>query len=96
MINFNYETKEINIKLKEVKGYLDCENIIIENIKKHAANGVSVNDIENYLKELHNHLQNKMAINKNNINYINFMYAAGFLNTVINTPYWLGWLPTME
>jgi len=48
IINFEFEIKEIIAGIKQADGYLDCENIIIHNIKKHVSNVIAVTNIENY------------------------------------------------
>lgn len=96
MINFEFETKEIIATLKEADGYLDCENVIIHNIKKHVINGIEIIDIERYLKELHKYFQDKAVINKGNVLSVNYTYATSFLHTVIATPYWHSWIRTTD
>jgi len=94
MINFDFETKEIIAALKLAEGYLDCENIITSNMKKHVVNDIEVNVIEGYLKKLQKYFEDKTVINRGNNDCVNYTYAAGFLNTINATPYWHSWNKT--
>ncbi len=96
MINFEFETKEIIGTLKLADGYLDCENVIISNIKKHVISGIEINNIEGYLKKLQKYFEDKTVINKGNKDSVNYKYAAGFLTTINATPYWHSWIKTTD
>ena len=96
MINFEFEVKEIIVDLKRSDGYLDCENIITHNIKKQVSNGIAVHNIESYLKKLNKYFEDKTVINKGNADCVNYGYAAGFLITIIATPYWHSWIKTTD
>lgn len=93
-INFETEAKALTSQLKAGDGYLDCEHIIIDNIKKQIHSGFAIPDIEKYLKQLRTFFEDKMVINKGNMEAVNFRYAAGFLGTVIATPFWQSWMQT--
>ena len=96
MINFEFEVKEFIVALKQANGYLDCENIVIHNIKKHVSNGITATNIESYLKNLREYFEDKTVINKGNADCVNYRYAAAFLNTIIATPYWHSWIKTTD
>lgn len=96
MMVFENETKDILYDLNNANGYLDCENVIIYNLKKHVINGVPIPDIDNYLKKLLTYMQDKTVINKGNKEWINYQYAAGFLNTIVSTPNWHSWIKIAE
>lgn len=91
-INIDKELNEMIASLKPAEGYLDCEKVIIINIKKHLANKVAVPDLEDYLKKLMQHFENLVAENENFDDNINYRYASQFLNTLITTPYWKSWI----
>ena len=92
MIVFDKEVKEILTELKKADGYLDCENVILTNLKKHAANGVSIAELDGYLKNLLEYVEDKTVINKGTEDYTNLIYAGGFLRTITSTPYWHSWI----
>lgn len=95
-INYDYEVSELTSDLKLADGYLDCETIVLANIKKHYANGISIPVIESYLKKLQIYFEDKMVINKGNADAVKYKYAAGFLNTINTTPYWHSWIKTTD
>lgn len=95
-LDFEYEVSELTGELKEADGYLDCEAIILANIKKQADKNISIIFIEGYIKRLRKYFEDKMVINKGNSDCVNYKYAAGFLNTMIATPYWQSWIKTTE
>jgi hypothetical protein len=90
-IIFEEETRAITMELQNANGYLDCENIILNNLRKHDANKVSIVVIESYLKRLLAYLEDKTIINKGNSDCENYGYAAGFLRSITETPYWDRW-----
>lgn len=91
-INIDKELNELIANLKPAEGYLDCEKVIIINIKKHLANKVAVPVLEDYLKKLMQHFEKLVAASSNFDHSINYRYAAQFLNTLISTPYWKSWI----
>lgn len=93
-IDFEVELSELTTELKTTDGYLDCEHIIVSNVKKQIKKNVAIPDIENYLKNLQSYFEEKMVINNGHMDSINFRYAAGFLSTLIETPYWQSWMKT--
>jgi len=93
-IDFDVEASELTSELKSADGYLDCEEIILSNIKKHIAREIPTQDIQSYLKKLQIFFEDKMVINKGSEVAVNYKYGAGFLNTINITPYWHGWMNT--
>jgi hypothetical protein len=91
-IVFDKETKAMLIELKNANGYLDCENIILKNLKKHDNNRVSIIAIESYLRKLLKYIEDKAVINKDNTECENYTYAASLLRSIIETPYWDRWI----
>ena len=45
---------------------------------------------------LQKYFEDKSVINKGNEESVNYKYAAGFLNTINNTPYWHSWGKTTD
>jgi hypothetical protein len=86
-IDFDLETIEITDNLKQVEGYLDCEKIIIHNIKKHLEKGFDEENIIAYLKKLSVFLNRKIDANQGKADCSNYRYAAGFVNTLLKMPY---------
>ena len=91
-INIDKELNEIIANLKPAEGYLDCEKVIIINLKKHLANNISVAEIDSYLKNLMQHFETIVAENENFDENINYRYTTQYLNTLIATPYWKSWI----
>ena len=91
-INFYYEIQHVTYKLKKVEGYLACEKVIINNIKKHLDMECSDLILEAYLKELSNHIEHLTESTKNIDNCINYKFASGFINTLLKMPLWKSWL----
>lgn len=96
MIHFDNETKEITAGLQKADGYLECESLLIKNIQKHAEKGIPISSIEQYLRQLYAHFNNKAAIEAGSPAGINYGYATAFLQTVIATPYWKSWIITTK
>lgn len=95
-IDFESEVKEISLQLKPADGYLECEKVIINLIKKYLVNGNTPQDIEPRLKKVLEYLQDMIVINKDTTECINYRYAAGFLKTIIDTPYWYSWIKNIK
>jgi hypothetical protein len=95
-MNFTSETGQIADELKNVDGYLACEKIIIKNIIKQLDDGLDNVSIENYLKELAIHLEYMQQTDKENNIRINYLFAAGFINTLLRNPAWENWVKTIE
>lgn len=94
--DFDRETIEIDHKLKRAEGYLDCEKIIIHNIKKQLDNGLDDEKIIVYLKRLSAWVYEKIEANKGNVDGSNYRYAAGFVETLLKMPYWRSWMKSID
>jgi hypothetical protein len=95
-IDFGAETSEINSKLKQVEGYLDCEMVIVQNIHKQLQNGNNDENIILYLKKLSAWFENRIKVSQPNTDCTNYRYAAGFVDTLLKMPYWKSWMKTMD
>lgn len=91
-IEFEKEAKEITANLKLADGYLDCEKIIIRNIKKLLLNTHPVSEIEGYLKKLLHYFEELIVKHKDTADCTNYRYTVGFLDTVLRFPYWYSWI----
>ena len=49
-IDFDYEVSEMTPDLQQAEGYLECEKIIVNNVRKHDTRGLDDKVITNYLK----------------------------------------------
>ena len=94
-IEFDAEINEITDKLEQVEGYLDCEKVIIQNIRKQLQNEQTDENIILYLKKLSNWFEKKMATQVN-ADSTNYRYAAGFVDTLLKMPYWKSWMKTID
>jgi flagellin-specific chaperone FliS len=95
-INFEKEVSKIIQTIEEADGYLDCEKIIIKNIREQLANAATGEAIEDYLKKLHEYLGDKILKNQATTDCSNYRYASGFVSTLISTPYWHSWINTIN
>ncbi|MBS1564283.1 MAG: hypothetical protein JST39_07825 [Bacteroidetes bacterium] len=94
---YDREITVIIESLQKVEGYLACERIIIQNIKKQADCGLDDKRIEDYLLGLSAHLDQKMVEeSRRNAESTNLKYASGFLSIVLKTPSWSSWVKTIE
>ena len=95
-INFDYDLSALIKDLKTADGYLDYETNVLVNIKRQLYNRIAIHTIDSYLKQLKKYFEDKSVINKGNEESVNYKYAAGFLNTINNTPYWHSWGKTTD
>ena len=95
-IDFDLETIEITDNLKQVEGYLDCEKIIIHNIKKQLEKSFDEENIIGYLKKLSVFLNKKIDANQGKADCSNYRYAAGLVETLLKMPYWKSWMKTID
>jgi hypothetical protein len=89
------EIREITGHLKRVEGYLDCEKIVIGNIKKHLERGFDEVCIRFYLDRLAVAIEKQVAAGHDDPLHANYMYAAGFVNILIKTARWQTILTTI-
>lgn len=64
-IDFNTEILEITNDLKKDEGYLDCEKVIIHNLRKQLERGYDDKSILNYLGELRKQNESRIGVNQN-------------------------------
>lgn len=95
-IDIDNEKKLIIAALKQVSGYLDCEKIIIQRIRKQAENGAYDTTIENYLKSIASHLEISGSACGDANEQLNYRYVIGFINTLLRIPSWRSWLQTIQ
>ena len=51
-IDFDYEISEMTPNLQRAEGYLECEKVIVNNVRKHVIRGLDDKVINNYLAKL--------------------------------------------
>lgn len=95
-IDFEYEINVIEPQLKLAKGYLECEKIIINNIRKHTIKEFDDDSIAEFLKKLLSYFAIKVEATKQTNDCINYRYAKSFVNTLVATPYWRSWIKTIK
>jgi len=95
-IDFDSEAIEITNKLKQVKGYLDCEKIIIRNVQKQLLNGSNDENVILYLRKLSAWFENEITLVQFNADCTNYRYAAGFIDTLLKMSYWKNWIRTID
>lgn len=95
-LDFDSETMEITNKLKQVEGYLECEKIVIHNIKKHLDHGSNDENVIEYLKKISAWFDEKILTDLHNVDCTNYRYAAGFIDILLKMPHWKNWINTME
>ena len=91
-IDFDVEIIEITSKLKQEKGYLDCDRIIIQNIKKQLNEGFDDEKILIYLKKLYGFFNKKIGANQSTADCSNYRYVCGFVETLLKIPYLRRWI----
>ncbi len=96
LIKFENEAAEIVSQLKLADGYLDCEKVIIYNIRKQLKNEILGSDVEKYLINLKAYLDIEVINHQTVDDYRNYRYASAFLNTLITIPYWHSWINTIN
>ena len=95
-IDSDNELNEITALLNQVEGYLDCEKVVIHNLKKHLDNGKSDESIIEYLNKLSIGLTKKTEIDQLSADCTNYRYVAGFIDTLLKMPYWRSWMQTIK
>lgn len=95
-IDFEFEMNVIEPQLKSAKGYLECERVIINNIRNHALKEFDDDSIAEFLKKLQSYLATKVEATKQTTDCINYRYAKSFVNTLVATPYWRSWIKTIK
>lgn len=95
-INLESEITEIAGKLKHAEGYLDCEKIIVHNIRKQLEKGNTDENIIVYLKKLSAWFEKKIESNPHDADCTNYRYAVGFVDTLLKMPYWRSWMKSND
>ena len=95
-IDFDVEIIEITSKLKQEKGYLDCDRIIIQNIKKQLTEGFDDEKILIYLKKLYGFFDKKIGANQSTADCTNDRYVCGFVETLLKIPYLRSWIKDID
>jgi hypothetical protein len=85
-INLQDEIAHITDSLKLEKGYLACEQIITNNIKKHLELNCGNLIIKKYLAGLSNHFLALIEVEGDGAECINYRYARGAINILLK--YW--------
>ena len=95
-IDLEYEISEMTPDLQMAEGYLECEQIIINNIRKHVKKGLEDNSIIEFLHKLSGYYKDRINETQNTTDCTNFRYVEGFVNTLIKMPYWRSWIQTIN
>ena len=95
-MDMNYEQDFIMDALKNVSGYLDCEKIIVWQIRKHVTKGLDDPAIETYLKNIASHLEAMTETCVDANIQMNYRYVIGFVNTLLRTPSWRNWMQAIQ
>jgi hypothetical protein len=95
-IDFQSETKELINNLNGIAGYLDCEKILLHNIRKHIANGVDDTIIIDFLKQARDDFDGMIKDNQSKSDCTNFRFASGFIDVFLKIPNWKAWIRTIN
>ena len=95
-MDLDIEKEQLTEALKHVSGYVDCEKIIIRQIRKLVTQGLADAAVESYLKDLSSHLEAATEIYGDANVQMNYRYVIGFINTLLRAPSWKNWMQTIE
>ncbi|MFC0773769.1 hypothetical protein [Terrimonas alba] len=95
-IDFESEITEISGKLSQVEGYLSCEKIIVRNIQKQFQNGKNDENILAYLRGASDWFNKQIKTGQQSAESVNYMYASGFIDTLLKMSYWKNWVRTID
>jgi hypothetical protein len=95
-IDLDNEINEILQHLQMAEGYLACEKIIVDNIRKHISRGIDDKSITGYLEKLSDYFKDQIKKSQNISDCSNYRYTEGFINTLIKMPYWRSWIKTID
>ena len=95
-IDFNTEMKEVVDQLRHVEGYLDCEKIIIQNIKNQFARGNTDENVIVYLKNQTAWFIKAIDSNQQHAYCTNLRFAGGFVDLLLRMPHWKSWMITID
>jgi hypothetical protein len=91
-IDMETETKEITPDLQVASSYLECEKVILVNVRKQIERGYDDNSIKDFLKRLYVFFEEKSRYSKQSKEVIHYSYANGIINTLLKTTYWRSWI----
>ena len=94
-IDFDYEVSEMTPNLQRAEGYLECEKVIVNNVRKHVIRGLDDKVITNYLAKLSTYFKDRIKTLQHTGNCTNYRYVEGFINMLIKMPYWRIWIKTI-
>jgi Ni,Fe-hydrogenase III component G len=95
-MDMNAEKEQLSEALRHISGYVDCERIIIRQIRKQVEKGLADAVIESYLKSLASHLEATIDTCGDANVQMNYRYVIGFVNTLLRAPSWKNWMQTIE
>ena len=95
-IDFDYEISEMTPNLQRAEGYLECEKVIVNNVRKHVIRGLDDKVITNYLAKLSTYFKDRIKTLQHTGNCTNYRYVEGFINTLLKIPYWRSWIKTID
>jgi hypothetical protein len=91
-IDFEIEKEEIISNLKQVKGYYECDKIILQHICNQILKGHIENEIHKYLNQLIFFFSKFIVTNQDHTNCTNYRYTVAFLDAIIKYPNWYKWI----
>jgi hypothetical protein len=95
-IDVEPELKEILQALEFAKGYIECENVILVNIKKQLALGIEDHEIIKYLESLLHYFVRAESSTFNKTAFANYLFVGALLRTLLTMPYWKSLISTMH
>lgn len=95
-MDMDHEISLVTESLQQVSGYLDCEKIIIRNIRKHLEKGMDESSIENYLKALIVYLERSTETAGGANMQMNHRFVIGFIYTLLRTSSWRSWVQSIQ
>lgn len=96
MTDIEYEKDVMTTALNKVSGYLACERIIIKFIRRYLEKGLADTNIISCLKILNKHFEEVVETTADVNVQMNYRYAIGFINTLLRTPSWRGWVQSIQ
>ena len=93
-IDFDYEVSEMTPHLQQAEGYLECEKVIVNNVRNHVIKGFDDKVITNYLEKLSTYFKDRIKKSQNTSDCTN--NVEGFINRLIKMPYWRSGITTID
>lgn len=91
VIEFENESQEIILQLKDVNDYLGSEKIITDQISKHLSNGIDISVIENHLFELLKHFEDRIDLTPDDTERVKYVYVTVLIKVFMKNNYWHSW-----